>query len=463
MDATLKLLFDAADSEKTAAAAPKADTPVGKSLAQALDEQTPEEKNGTAPPPPAPGDKKKDETPPPPAPPAEKKVKVRRREEPTPAPTPAPAPVPEPPKAKTEAELFEEGLLEEERDQLELARFAEGKDPAKYRGYAAKVTTFLKEHQAYLEKNPKAVQAGTDEAEAYETWLKTHNVALAPREAKILERELITERARQETMKQTESQMAELHDDNFRRDAEPKIKAEADAAFHKLAHEAAPAEFVKFAKEKGIEEAKKEYPTEYRITTKVLTETASDIEELRRLTTKNPRTGNPLRQYDGANPQHVRVLKFMREQCTYFKNGSPDEKPEHRAGRLRMQNQGGKTFMTRDEFYSLPAAQRELHWTFTPDQIIAMSMEAAKHQVATEVKNEYAAREAEGWVRKTPAPGAAATPPPTPPPSTPPPPPPAPSPPGTRPTPIPAGNNGNADGQEAPERVLSLMMGDPIV
>ena len=461
MDATLKLLFDAADSEKAEAEKPKPETPIGKSLAQALDEQTPEEKNGTAPPPtpPTPETKKPDAPPPPPA---EKKVKVRRRgEEPAPPPPPAPAPAPTPelpPKTKTEDEVFEEGLLEEERDQLELARFAEGKDPTKYRGYAAKVSKFLKEHQAYLEKNPKAVQAGSDEAEAYETWLKTNNVALAPREAKILERELITERARQETMKQTESQMAELHDDNFRRDTEPKIKAEADAAFSKLAHEAAPQEFVKFAQEKGIEEAKKQYPTEYRITTKVLTETASDIEELRRLTTKNPRTGNPLRQYDGANPQHVRVLKFMREQCNHFKSGPPDEKPEARTERIRLLNQGGKTFLTRDEFYSLPAAQRDAHWTFSPDQIVAMAMHFAKQQVASEVKEEYAAREAEGWVRKTPAPAANGTAPT----GTPPPPPPAPSPPGTRPTPIPAGNNGNADGQEVPERVLGLMMGESI-
>ncbi len=460
MDATFKLLFDAADSEKTAAAAPKVDAPYGKSLSQALDEQTPEEKNGTAPPPPSPGDKKKDETPPPPAtPPAEKKVKVRRREEPAPAPPPTPAapiPAPEPPKAKTEDELFEEGLLDEERDQLEVARFAETKDPAKYRGYAAKVTKFLKEHQAYLEKNPKAVQAGTDEAEAYETWLKTNNVALAPREAKILERELITEKARQETLKSTESQMAELHDDNFRRDNEPKIKAEADAVFSKLAHEAAPPDFVKLAQEKGMEEAKKQYPTEYRITTNVLTEAASDIEELRRLTTKNPRTGNPLRMYDGTNPQHVRVLKFMREQCDYFKNGPENEKPDVREARLRMHNQGGKTFLTRDEFYTLRPEQRERHWTFTPDQIVSMKFQAAKAMVAAQVKEEYAAREAEGWVRKAPAPAAA---------NGTPPPPPAPPPgstPGVRPTPIPAGNNGNADGQDAPEKVLGLMMGESI-
>jgi hypothetical protein len=458
MDATLKLLFDAADTEKTAAAAPKADTPYGKSLAQALDEQTPEEKAGTAPPPPAAGDKKKDETPPPPPPPpAEKKVKVRRREEPAPPPpAPAPAPPPEPAaKPKTPEELFEESLIDEERDQLEVARFAEGKDPAKYKGYTAKVTKFLKEHQAYLEQHPKAVQAGTDEAEAYETWLKTNNVALAPREAKILERELITEKARQETMKSTEAQMAELHDDNFRRDAEPKIKAEADAVFSKLAHEAPPADFVKLAQEKGIEEAKKQYPTEYRITTKVLSEAASDIEELRRLTTKNTRTGNPVRQYDPSNPQHVRVLKFMRDQCNYFKNGPADEKPEHKAARARLNVQDGKTFLTRDEFYTLPAAQRERHWTFTPDQIVSMKIESAKVLVAQEIKAEYDSHEAEGWVRKAPA-AAAGTPPP------PPPPPPPGSTPGVRPTPIPAGNNGNADGQEAPEKVLGLMMGESI-
>ena len=319
------------------------------------------------------------------------------------------------------------------------------KDPAKYKGYAGRVEKFLRDHQAYLEKNPKATEKGSDAEEQYNQWLAKNNVMLPPREMKLLEREQIAERARTETLKETDARFAEVHDDNFRRDTEPKIQKEADEFFAKLAQEAVPPDLAKLAKEKGIEEAKKAYPLEYRVAAEILTETASDVEELRRITTFNPKTGRALKAYDANNAQHDRILKFIRKTCDDFKNGQPDEAAAMKANRTKLQVQNGKTFLTRDDFFALKPEQRANHWTFSTEQIIVMAGISAKDSIAARIAREQSQRESEGWVRK---PAAAATQ--APPPNG--------APPAMRPSPIPA--NGSAP--EQPDRAFNLLMGEPM-
>ncbi len=444
-DPTLRLLFDAAESERPKPE-DKVDTPAGKSLMQALDEPPADTTTPPADATPKPEDKKPaaDATPKP----EDKPIKIRRtKQEPPPAP-PTPPVVPkaeDKPKEKTDDEKFEETLLDEERDQLEVARFAESKDPGKYKGFASKTATFLKAHQDYLEKNPQATEPGSDAAEKYQEWLKKNAVALPPREMRILEREMIAEKTREKLTKETDSKLGELHDENFRRDKEPEIKREVEDFFNKTAQAAIPPEFAALAREKGIDEAKKAFPTEFRVAAEVLTETAGDVEEFRRLTTTNPRTGRPLAAYDPNSPKHARIVTFIREQCDFFKNGVPGENEDQRAARVRAQNQGGKQFLTRDEFYSMPADQRAPFWTFTPEQIVAMQAEVAKKRISDRVKQEYSMRESEGWVRR---PAQSSTP--------------EQRPPGAPPAPRPSPMPGGAPAPETPDRTFGLLVGEAL-
>lgn len=446
-DPTFRLLFEAAESEKKPAPAP---AEPGKSLAQVLaePEETPEakaekekaekekaekeakekaEKEKAAGGAPAGG-----------APEGEHKVRVRRRPPPTPTPTPAPTPPP-PEKQKTEEEKFEEGLLDEEKDQLELARYAEQKNPAKYKGYSAKVSKFLKDHQTYLEKNPKATEPGSDEAAEYQAWLTKNSVTLPARELRTLEHERITEKAKAEAAKESDAKFGELHDENFRRDTEPKVRAEADAFFNRLAAEALPADLAKAVKDLGLEKAKAAYPLEYRVSAEVMTETTADVEEFRRITTYNPRTNRPLKPFDPANPQHLRILDFVREQCALFQKDGLE-------GKHKFLKQDGKSFLTRDDYFNLKPADRGPYWTFKDDQIVQIAQFAAKKRIEDKIKAEHKLREDDGYVRKT---TAAPTEPPAPPPPG--------SPPAPRPTQIPSAG-GTAE--DKPERAFSLLMGE---
>jgi len=113
---------------------------------------------------------------------------------------------------------------------------------------------------------------------------------------------------------------------------------------------------------------------------------------------------------------------------------------------VRLQSQAGKSFLTRDEYYSMKPDQRGAYWTFSDDQIVQMASEAAKAEVSARVKKEYSVREAEGWVRKPAA-------------SAPPPAPAAGAPPAPRPSPIPSQGT---PGAEVPDKSFSLLMGESV-
>ncbi|MFZ8889230.1 MAG: hypothetical protein ACO2YV_01220, partial [Pseudomonadales bacterium] len=385
LDPSIRLLFDSTQEE---IAGDKVETnEVGRSLAVALEDQEPAPPAATA------DSKKDDKVEPPPAPapePEPPKVKVRRKREPEAEP-PAPPPVTPPAPQKTDEEVFEEGLLEEEKDQLELARFAEKKDPAKYAGYSGKVSKFLKDHQAYLKAHPDAVQEGTDAADEYQAWLQKNNVALAPREARLLDREMVTDRAAERARKEADEKLSELYDENFRRDKEPEIRKEAEEFFSKVVNDSLPQDLLKVIKEKGFDEAKKAFPMEFRVSNSVLSETADDVQEFRRLTTFNPKTGRPVSTFDPNKTQHTRIVQFIQSQCDAFKKSG---------GALRVDKEG-RSFVTRDEWSRLSPEQKNRHWTFTQEQVITMVGLAAKSEIDRRIKSEYEQREKDGWVRRS--------------------------------------------------------------
>lgn len=374
---------------------------------------------------------------------------VRVRRKPAPPPTaPAAAAAPAAPKAeeKTDQQKWEESLLDEERDQLELARFAEKDNPSKYAGFAAKTEKYLKEHAAYLEKNPGATEPGSDAAAAYEQWLQKHKPSLSPAEGRRLEVRREANRIADEKLAASKTEIEALHEETFRRDAEPKAKSEADAFFRDAADFAMPEDLAKLAKEKGLAEAKKAFPMEYRIAGEVLSDAADQVEELIRITTKNPRTNRPLVAYDPNNKKHAAILTFINTQCNAFKNGVPGEPPAQRATRLRAQIRDGKRFATRIEYYSMPEDQRAPYWTFSREDLISMKRFEAKHTIASRIEAETKRLEAEGFVRRRPESAAA----------------PGPSgggaPPAPRPGQIPAGD-GAAPSGGAMEREMNLIYG----
>lgn len=381
----------------------------GKLLANILGLIRPEEKNVT-PPAPKPEDKttpKPDEkaTPEPkpddkgtpaPEPPARKPVTVRK---PAPRITPesvaeavkkvipaAPAaPTPEPKPAAPAAPTIPEDLTPEEREEVELARFIEGKDEAK-KGLADRTVKFFQEQKKFLEKRIAEVGDEYDPATdpAYRKFLEKNQPQLSPSERRrmtiLKETEGIKkeafEAARKELMPEIEQTKRKLREIEER----PKVRSRVQSYLDEVGSDAAP-EVYKFYVENGRDEAKTaaEFPLEFGIardTVAGATRLAEEFLNVRhQLVEFSPET----------NPVHRFMHDFVDEQGKIF---------AERGGEALKRD--GKTFIHPYQWKPELAAN---HWTFDNEDILAMlKIQArleAKTRIDTERKRVEAAYEAQ--------------------------------------------------------------------
>jgi len=303
-----------------------------------------------------------------------------------PAPVEAQQPANEP--AKVAADDDESGFLPEEQEQLKLARDAERLLPDRYKGYGERMKKYLKDHASFLaeasQKDPGAV-FDEDNAE-YQAWLKKNAVHFTPSEREAL----ITARIREEVRRENDDKFAELQDDLFRRDEEPKIASRGRSFFDELTKTQIPSEIRKAMETKG-DSAKAEYALEFNIADRVFQTAASDIEELVRISTINPRTGRALKQVDPNNEQHVRLDRLVKVVCEDF---------ERDGGAARMKD--GKRFVTRAQFFRYSPEQRNQVWTFEIPDIIERAKTYAGKAVAMAIKARHDELTALGF-RRTPA------------------------------------------------------------
>lgn len=278
------------------------------------------------------------------------------------------------------ASEWEKDLLDEERDQLELARYAEQKNPTKYKGFASKTEKFLKDLKAKTE----AADFDPD-SDDYQEWLKNSRPVLSNSEIRILERERGADVARAEATKQTQ----DVLDKTFRAIHLPQVKHEADAYYAKAATEVLPEEVAKVFKEESPAKAREKFPMEFEIAEAELDTHASDVEELLALTRRNPDTGRTLKAFDEKNPQHQRVLQIAHEVDTRFKKTGGAELVRN-----------GRRFLPRAELGRLPEAERAKYWTFTAKEIADRSTALVKERIARKITAETERLKRYGFERK---------------------------------------------------------------
>lgn len=314
-----------------------------------------------------------------PAPVAEKPIRKRQRAaapaEPPPPPPVVPAVEQAAPAAKAPPpadEEWEKSLLDEERDQLEAARFAERRFPEKYKGLGAKVEKFLKEHAAKV--NAPDFQADDP---SYQSWLQKNRPTLSQAEIRTIERERLRDELRPEIDERTN----QVRDELFRTTHEPQIKRRADDFFAAAVREALPADVLKGLTDpaRGVKWARENYPLEVEIAENIAKTAADDIEVFARLTTANPATGRPFEPYDKDNEAHRRVIALVKEVCEEYKTATAN-RPE----RIR----DGKAYATRLEFARLPPEQRAKYWTLSDNEIVAIARAKVKHAATRAIEQE---------------------------------------------------------------------------
>ena len=324
---------------------------------------------------------------PPPA--APKRVKVRRaKEEAPPAPVvPAAPPAAAPAKAPERPADSDEGLLDEEKDKLRIARYAAKANP-KYAGHAEKLATFFRKNAEFTTKK-LAEDPEYDFSESnpeYKAFLNANRPPPIPdHEQKAIEREMIKDEIRAETEQKLEAERTAQRNIELRK----QHRVEANQFWKETVTIAMPDEIRAAWKEGGAAKAKELHPFEYNLLEGVSKSAADIIENFMAIS-------SGAMQFDPKNEQHTGIAEFINTECSDFaKNGGDD--------RVR----DGKQFVSRTQFQRLPAEQRAGYWTFSNKELVDRAKFAVKLAIKQAIDGEYKRREEQGWVRKAATPAAA--------------------------------------------------------
>ena len=311
------------------------------------------------------------------APPAKVRV-TKKKAAPEPLPEPEPEPEPEPVRRKAAAKPEPEPepepeveLNEEETDALESARFAEGLDPIKYKGYAGKLEKFYKAHADFV-KQKRAQDPDFDFSEdnpEYSAWVQANRPPQIPQhEMKRIERE----RVRADVTKEAESKVEAIRNELRLRDEMPKIRERANKFMGESFRNALPDEAAALLKEKGLAAVKEAFPLEYQITAEVAKQASEMVSEFYALTGGLKKYNNDANTEEGA--MHKSIIDWIDNECTEF---------AAKGGQYRIRD--GKTFLDRTRYHSLPAAQRAKFWTFSNDELVMIAQGTMKRSLQVQL------------------------------------------------------------------------------
>lgn len=388
-----------------AASTPPAADGSGKLLSTILGLIKPEEKVVTpptpptvpaTPPAPAPTEPTGTTPTPPPAPEPRKPVKVR-----APAPritpadledavkrgitaaTPTPPPAPTPPAPVAPA--LPSDLTPEERDEVELARYIEGKDPAK-KGLADRTLKFFEEQKKFLERRVTEVGDSYDPAEdpQFKKFLEKNQPQLTPSERRRMTIQRETEGIKTEAFEAAKKELMPEIEKTKRKlleiEERPKVKNRVNKYIDEVASSMTPEVHEFYVKNgRDVEKTKAEYPVEFAIASQVTAGAVKLAEEF-----LNLRRG--LVEFQANNEQHQFMHDFVDRQGKIF---------SERGGDQLVRN--GKTFV---HPYQWAPGMEKTHWTFDDDDVLSMLKVQAQLEAKTRIEEEqkkmelaYAARQ----------------------------------------------------------------------
>lgn len=263
------------------------------------------------------------------------------------------------PKTAPEGDPYEENLLPEQVEELELARYIETKDDAR-KGYGKKLLEFYKALDKWVTDPDNDADPDSPE---FERFVKDNKPSLPASDRRKFERQMIRDEARQDTLKEIEEREKRMEERLRAIENEPKVekavtefsKSTAEYAINNASEDLKPV--MESVTEKGWESAAEEYPVQVEVLKRATDDATSVATEFLRIT-------NGITRYDEANPYHKFALDFVNEQGEIFRK---------QGGEAQIQE--GKSFLPRGEFHdavSKDPSAADRHWTFSNANILHM-------------------------------------------------------------------------------------------
>lgn len=278
---------------------------------------------------------------------------------------------------ETDDEQYEASLIDDQKERLALARYAEKKMPDKYKGLSAKFIEFYRKVDAQAQALKKDNPEFTPKDEEFQRFLEQNQPQFSPSDARRLEREQIKEEAAAEFQKIHSRDMGEIRSRQFKIESQPKID-QAVEYFKKSIHQTiassadSPASaYAKKMVESGREDLVKSFPMHGKIindadaTFDWLSREAVDIDL-------------GIKAVDPKNQAHVWLKDFIDREGETFSKADK-----------RFTVKDGKQFLPRAQYEELirsnPGAVRN-HWTFTTDDVLGMLAVESQINIESSIK-----------------------------------------------------------------------------
>jgi hypothetical protein len=295
---------------------------------------------------------------------------VRRTVEST---TKAVPPVNKPADAKPQDQSppIPDDFLPEERDELELAKFIESRDPSR-KGLYDKTLKLLNASKKFLEdKTKEDPEYDPTSDPAYKKLLEAHKTGLAPVEKRrfsiLREAAILKEEAVNQAKQEFGPEIAKLKKQQLEITETPKIQTRLNS-YSKELEDVMPPEVIKAFRDnnRDFNKLREEFPLEYEAV-------ASSIAGAAQVAGEFLRVRSGLTEFSPENPQHVYMFEFVDGLSKRF---------AEKGGDARVID--GKTFI---HPYQWKPELADRHWTFDNDDIL----EALKHQAAREANQKIEA------------------------------------------------------------------------
>ena len=262
---------------------------------------------------------------------------------------------------------FVDGLLPEEKEVYELAKFAsenQGKQgiDREFKDYFTKTKSYVDKR---LQDDPN-VDLSNDED--YRSFIQKNRPNFSQADMKSAERELVLQKAEKRAMAKLAPEIERVRREQERAQKAPVIQ-QAKTNFRRLSTKAIPKEFHETLNaEGGVEKLQKENPLEYQILDNITRE-LHDVGDLLVDITQ----GNV--DYDEHNQVHVKLLKWVNDEQENFINSG---QTQHE----------GKIFMRRERFYQLPENKRSEYYTWSDDDLLALLTARASQRVSQSLEQQ---------------------------------------------------------------------------
>lgn len=301
------------------------------------------------------------------------------------------------------------GLTAEEREEYDLAVYAEKKDPSK-KGLSAQFTDFYAKQKKFLEDAAAKAEAQGDQYDPtqdaeFKKWLAKNEPKFTRAERKKFESDRIYDKAKEDAAREAEERIKPKLSELERKTAELTHRPEINNRVTKFLNETLdgmPADVVKFHRENGndIEKTRAEFPIEFDAVAKNLAGARALADEFLAIK-RGLRDFNP---YDAqtnpkGNDSHRFLNEFIAEQGDEF---------ERKGGDMRIRD--GKTFISPARWTPDKA---KTHWTFDEEDVLLMLKVRAQNDAKSSIEAETQRLQKMGFqrVKPAPAPSSASTPP----------------------------------------------------